>query len=177
MVTSRRQPLNWVDYLAIGFLVTVVVAIIAFCAWASSPLLRFCIFGAPSPGTAPRYTGLLEVEGKTDYRYDGAHPPRYFVLTDGGRVEFHCGIGSRRKVCRVPDRPRADDTYVIGYDAYWGVDYIKYPRDEPVWTGHQVREVRMEQLETPFFAFVVLAVVALACVSGWRQLRALLARS
>jgi hypothetical protein len=57
--------------------------------------------------------------------------PKYFIKTNKGEVEFHCGYLPYRKVCWLAvvyfKKPEPDEIYEIGYDPYWGLDFIKYP--------------------------------------------------
>ena len=47
-------------------------------------------------------------------------------------MEFHCGYRPARSECWLSTmsgvRPEPDETYEIGYDPYWGIDYIRHPR-------------------------------------------------
>lgn len=99
--------------------------------WGASPYFMVYAIGSPEPGTAPRYTGTIRMEGELQRTRNGWKPPKYFIRTDKGEVEFHCGYLPSRRECWLygvlAGKPDSGDVYEIGYDRYWGVDYIKYP--------------------------------------------------
>ena len=99
--------------------------------WGASPYLMVYAVGMPEPGTAPRYMGTVRVEGKFERTRNGWKPPKYFIQTNKGDVELHCGYLPSRKECwmlmYVPKTDFAGNVFNIGYDWYWGIDYIKYP--------------------------------------------------
>lgn len=103
---------------------------LAVYAWGASPYFMVYVVGMPEPGTAPRYTGTVRVEGELQRTRSGWIPPRYFIKTHKGEVEFHCGYLPDKSECgKFYDFPKIHPEYVyqIGYSRYWGVDYIKYP--------------------------------------------------
>ncbi|OYT88666.1 MAG: hypothetical protein CFE43_21315 [Burkholderiales bacterium PBB3] len=99
--------------------------------WMGSPYFMYHVVGAPEPGTAPRYTGTIRVEGELRRTSGGWTPPKYFINTDKGEVEFHCGYLPRTLQCVFSNAlglaPDPKDVYVIGFRPYWGLDYIKFP--------------------------------------------------
>ena len=99
--------------------------------WMGSPYFMYHVVGAPEPGTAPRYTGTIRVEGELRRTGKGWTPPRYFIKSDKGEVEFYCGNLPSRSECLFSAGagviPRPDDVYTIGFEPYWGLDYIKHP--------------------------------------------------
>ena len=99
--------------------------------WGASPYLMVYVVGMPEPGTAPRYTGTIRVEGKLERTKNGWKPPKYFIQTSNGDVEFHCGYLPVRNQCLLSavlgTQPIEGGIYEIGFDPYWGLDYIKYP--------------------------------------------------
>jgi hypothetical protein len=100
-------------------------------AWSASPYFMVYVVGMPEPGTAPRYIGTIRVEGEFQFTRNGSKPPKYFIKTDKGETEFHCGYLPYRQICwlavvfRV--KPEPNEIYEIGYAPFWGLDYIKYP--------------------------------------------------
>ena len=99
--------------------------------WGASPYFMVHMGGMPETGTAPRYTGTIRTEGELTRTKNGWKPPKYFIRTSEGDVEFHCGYLPSRRECWLygvfAGKPDSGDVYEIGYDRYWGVDYIKYP--------------------------------------------------
>lgn len=89
------------------------------------------VVGMPEPGTAPRYVGTIRFEGELQRTKPGWTPPKYFIQTSKGDVEFHCRYRPAKGECSFTTvlgvKPELDDVYEIGYDPYWGLDYIKYP--------------------------------------------------
>jgi hypothetical protein len=100
-------------------------------AWGASPYFMVYVVGMPAPGTAPRYVGTIRFEGELQRTKTGWIPPRYFIQTSNGEVEFHCRYRPAKGECSFTTvlgaKPKTDDVYEIGYDSYWGLDYIKYP--------------------------------------------------
>lgn len=100
-------------------------------AWGASPYFMVYVVGMPAPGTAPRYTGTIRFEGELQRTKSGWIPTEYFIQTSKGDVEFHCGYRPKRSQCWFTTvlgiKPAPEDVYEIGYDPYWGLDYIKYP--------------------------------------------------
>ena len=100
-------------------------------AWGASPYFMVYVVGMPAPGTAPRYTGTIRVEGDFQFTKNGTKPPKYFIKTNSGETEFHCGYLSYRQICWLAVvyriKPEPNEIYEIGYNPYWGLDYIKYP--------------------------------------------------
>lgn len=105
--------------------------VLAIYGWGGSPYFMMKVIGPPEPGTAPRYMGTVRVDGELQRTQTGWRPPKYFIETDKGEVEFHCGYLPYRRECGpFPgpfDEKKASEVYTIGYDPYWGVDQIKYP--------------------------------------------------
>ena len=102
----------------------------AYQAWMGSPYFMYYVVGAPEPGTAPRYVGKLRVVGQLQSTRDGWIPPRYFVQTPQGDVEFHCGYLPYKRECFGSGDDRhlePEGLIVVGADPYWGVDYMKLP--------------------------------------------------
>lgn len=100
-------------------------------AWGASPYFMAYVVGMPEPGTAPRYTGTVRMQGELQATKSGWKPPKYFIKTDKGEVEFHCGYKPQQAECgrfhRSMFQENPSDIYEIGYSPYWGVDFIKYP--------------------------------------------------
>jgi hypothetical protein len=100
-------------------------------AWGASPYFMVYVVGMPEPGTAPRYVGTIRFEGELQRTKTGWIPPKYFIQTSKGDVEFHCRYRPSKNECwfnaGLGSKPNTDDVYEIGYDPYWGLDYIKYP--------------------------------------------------
>lgn len=100
-------------------------------AWYASPYLLVHTIGMPAPGTFQRHAGTIRVEGELRRGRGRSIPPRYFIRTAQGEVEFHCGYRPSPWECwfgtlpAVP--PAADDQYEIGYDPYWGIDFVRHP--------------------------------------------------
>jgi hypothetical protein len=117
--------LHW--YHTVVFLWPVLIAAV----WGASPYFMVYVVGMPEPGTAPRYVGTIRFEGTLQRTKTGWIPPRYFIQTDKGEVEFHCRYRPKKGECTFTAstgvKPNPDDVYEIGYDPYWGLDYIKYP--------------------------------------------------
>jgi hypothetical protein len=107
------------------------LSILAY-AWSASPYFMVYVVGMPEPGTAPRYIGTIRVEGEFQFTRNGSKPPKYFIKTDKGETEFHCGYLPYRRLCSLEvasiSKPDPNEVYEIGYDPYWGLDYIKYPK-------------------------------------------------
>jgi hypothetical protein len=99
-------------------------------AWEGSPFLAYAI-GFPDPGTAPRYTGTVRIEGELQRTRHGWKPPKYFIQTPSGDIEFHCGFLPIKRECWLREglggKIVETDIYTIGYAPYFGVDYTKYP--------------------------------------------------
>ena len=138
-------------------------------AWGASPYFMVYVVGMPEPGTAPRYVGTVRFEGELKRTKTGWTPPKYFIQTSSGEMEFHCGYQPYFRECGrfhgLIGGVHAADIYEIGYAKYWGVDYIKYP----AWLTHldddsvakQVTSRRLMHLEHHFrsmlwFGFLVL---------------------
>ena len=100
-------------------------------AWGASPYFMVNVVGMPEPGTAPRYVGTIRFEGELQRTKTGWIPPKYFIQTSKGDVEFHCGYQPAKGQCWLTTvlgvKPEPDAIYEIGYHPYWGLDYIKYP--------------------------------------------------
>lgn len=104
--------------------------LLVYQAWMGSPYFMYYVVGAPEPGTAPRYVGKLRVSGELQRTRDGWIPPRYFVQTPQGEVEFHCGYLPYKRECFPlgdDKRIEPEGLIVVGADPYWGVDYMKLP--------------------------------------------------
>ena len=101
---------------------------LAYLLWMSSPYLIYNTLGMPTAGMAPRYVGTLKVVGVERYSRSGIAPPRYYVSTSNGDVEFHCGVLPSRQRCFY-SRQSLDGIHPIevGIDHFWGIDYIKFP--------------------------------------------------
>ncbi len=100
----------------------------AYQGWMASPYFMYYVVGAPEPGTAQRYVGTLIIEGSLRRTKSGWIPPRYFIRTASGDVEFHCGFLPYTKSCFLhDDNFRGLTPFEVGYDPYWGVDFRKYP--------------------------------------------------
>lgn len=103
---------------------------IAMQAWNASPLFVYAL-GQPAPGTAPRYTGTIVVQGTPGRARGRTVAPDYILRTRGGDIRIHCGYRPWPWECwftgysGVPPEP--GDVYEIGWHWYWGVDYIGYP--------------------------------------------------
>jgi hypothetical protein len=138
-------------------------------AWGASPYFMVYVVGMPEPGTAPRYVGTVRFEGELQRTKTGWIPPKYFIQTSNGEVEFHCGYLPYFRECGrfhgLTGGEHTADIYEVGYDPYWGVDYIKYP----AWLTHlnadtvpkQVISTRLLYLERHFrslmwFSFLLL---------------------
>lgn len=135
--------------------------------WVNLPAWRYRLVGAPAPGTAPRHIGTVEVEGESKYRGRMEIPPRYFIVTEHGRVEFHCGFRPVPRTCWFVSyqRPRTDEVFEIGYDEYWGVDYVKLPRrgmKQAVWTAFDVDAARAWQSRSAGSSLLIMLSFTLA---------------
>lgn len=99
-------------------------------AWDASPLVVYA-FGQPEPGTAPRYTGTIVVQGTPGRARGRTVAPHYILRTQSGDLRIHCGFRPWPWECwftgysGVPPEP--DQVYEIGWHWYWGIDYIGYP--------------------------------------------------
>jgi hypothetical protein len=108
---------------------------LAYQGWLGSPYFMYHVVGAPEPGTAQRYVGTLRVQGELQRTKTGWIPPRYFIRTNQGEVEVHCGYRPYLRECsKFYDFHKIypDMIYSVGYDRYWGMDYIKYPDPIPL---------------------------------------------
>ena len=127
----------------------------AYQGWMASPYFMYYVVGAPEPGTAPRYVGTLRIEGKLQRTNRGWIPPRYFVVTKNGEVEFHCGYPPYIRECAGLARGLLSSydglhPIEVGLDSYWGVDFMKFPppyehfneRYEPQWVSSR-RELQL----------------------------------
>lgn len=104
--------------------------ILAFLGWMGGPYFMYHVVGAPEPGTAPRYVGTLRVEGELQRSRFGWKPPRYFIRTSKREVEVHCDYLPYPSECSLfhdfyKQYPQME--YEVGYDRYWGIDFIRYP--------------------------------------------------
>jgi hypothetical protein len=99
--------------------------------WNASPYVMVYIFKPPLPGTAPRYTGPIRYEGQYRRGSNGSLPPAYFVRTNTGDVQVHCGFLPAPWECWFTNMlgvaPEPDEVYEIGFHWYWGIDYVKHP--------------------------------------------------
>lgn len=99
-------------------------------AWNSSPVLVYAL-GQPAPGTAPRYTGTIVVQGAPGASRSFRVVPDYVLRTESGDVHMHCGYLPRPRECwfrgNLGVLPRPDEVYEIGWHWYWGIDHIGYP--------------------------------------------------
>lgn len=108
--------------------------LLAFLGWFGSPYFIYHAIGAPEPATAPRYVGTLRVAGELQRSKTGWKPPKYFIRTSQGEIEIHCDYLPYPTECslfhdfhkRYPEM-----IYEIGYDRYWGIDFIRYPANVP----------------------------------------------
>ena len=100
-------------------------------AWGASPYFMVYVVGMPEPGTAPRYVGTVRFEGELKRTKTGWTPPKYFIQTSSGDVQFHCDylptIGECSLAPVLGAKPDPSYVYEIGYDPYWGLDYVKFP--------------------------------------------------
>lgn len=147
MLAQTLRDLNRARTQRVVFRVLLCVYVAGFLAsmWAAWPYWRFHVFGSPTPGTAPRFTGSVEVVGELTRTRRGWRPPKYFVHAGDTRVEFRCGFRPNFTSCPMGHRPGTDEQFEIGYDEYWGVDYIKYPPQRGqvfIWEGARVIEAR-----------------------------------
>ncbi len=123
--------------------------------WMASPYFMYYVVGAPEPGTAQRYVGTLVIEGKLQRTKSGWIPPRYFIRTAAGDVEFQCGYPPYRRQCTglaggLLSSYHGLQPFEVGFDPYWGVDYMKFPPPyehfngnyEPQWVTYG-RELRL----------------------------------
>lgn len=105
-------------------------ALLAVQAWRAWPYLLVPGF-MPTPGTFPRYVGTIRVEGELRRGSGRNIPPKYFIRTAQGEVEFHCGYRPSPSECLLSTsagvRPDPAEIYEIGYDPWWGIDYIRHP--------------------------------------------------
>jgi hypothetical protein len=103
---------------------------LAYQGWMGSPYFMYHVVGAPEPGTAQRYVGTLRVEGELQRSKTGWIPPRYFIRTNQGEREVHCSYLPYPIECSLfhnfyKQYPQME--YELGYDRYWGIDFIRYP--------------------------------------------------
>jgi len=125
---------------------------------ASLPFWRYHFGDVPFPGTAPRYVGEVRVVGELEWVGKGWRPPRYFIETDSGPVEFRCGFWPSFTTCPVPNRSREGRVFEVGIDPIWGVDYIKYPKVRgyiDVWSGYQMDVFRAKQVRGRLYYVLV----------------------
>jgi hypothetical protein len=103
------------------------VAALVFYGWQGSPYFMLYIVGPPEPGTAPRFVGTLREEGTLVRTRNGWIPPRYFIATNAGEIEVHCGYRPIRTECHgfSQEVRKGLVPIQVGQDDYWGVDYIK----------------------------------------------------
>ncbi len=109
--------------------------LLAYQGWMASPYFMYYVVGAPAPGTAQRYVGALRIEGETTRGKSGSIPPRYFLDTGKGELEFHCGYRPIKLACVVPlggHSLKYPSKFIgqkveIGYDPFWGVDHVNLP--------------------------------------------------
>jgi hypothetical protein len=103
------------------------VVALVFYGWQGSPYFMLYIVGPPEPGTAPRFVGTLREEGTLVRTRNGWIPPRYFIATNAGEIEVHCGYRPIRTECHGFSQEVRKDLIPIqvGHDNYWGIDYIK----------------------------------------------------
>lgn len=104
--------------------------LLAYQGWMASPYFMYYVVGTPAPGTAQRYVGTLRIEGEGTRSKSRYIPPKYFLDTKKGGLEFHCGYRPTKFLCI--GRLGGHEKYLgqlleIGYDPYWGVDHIKFP--------------------------------------------------
>jgi hypothetical protein len=158
---NRAAPPSFLVWLSAVLL----FAAAPYCAYASLPFWRFYLIGAPTPGTSPRYLGEVSLVGNIKYSRRGkAIPPRYILTTASGTIELKCGFWPNRSLCPISES-RAGEIYEIGFDEYWGIDYIKYPpvRGEVyIWTGDKVDEFRARYARQHFYYFLI-SLLLVAC--------------
>jgi hypothetical protein len=136
------------------FLLVCLFCLAVFCTLAALPFWRFYLIGAPAPGTAPRYVGEVSIVGDMIRTRYGWRPRKYFIQTLEGPKELRCGFWPSYTSCPIVYRSRVGEIYEIGYDPYWGVDYIKYPKvrgEVYIWTGAEVDESRSRQARGHFY--------------------------
>jgi hypothetical protein len=144
----------------------------AYQGWMASPYFMYYVVGAPAPGTAQRYVGTLRVEGELQRSKTGWIPPRYFIRTSKGEIEVHCDYLPYPIECSLFHNFYKQDpnmVYEVGYDRYWGIDFIRYPnyvsqKLQEYGAPHiisQSRYVFLKYHRTPaaifFFAFLLYA--------------------
>lgn len=130
----------------------------AYQGWMASPYFMYYVVGAPEPGTAQRYVGTLRIKGETTRGKSGSIPPRYFLDTEKGEVEFHCDYRPIKLDC-MPwigwHTLKKPSKYIgqkmeIGYHPYWGIDHLKLPHQigttEQRTASNEVMEVRLNGL-------------------------------
>lgn len=130
----------------------------AYQGWMASPYFMYYVVGAPEPGTAQRYVGTLRIEGETTRGKSGSIPPRYFLDTEKGELEFHCDYRPIRLDCTIwigGHTLKQPSKYVgqkleIGYDPYWGIDHLRLPHQVSTFerraASEEVMQIRRSSL-------------------------------
>lgn len=109
--------------------------LLAYQGWMASPYFMYYVVGAPEPGAAQRYVGMLRVEGEGSRGNAGYIPPRYFLDTAEGELEFHCGYRPRKFTCisRLGGHKKfLGQQLEIGYDPYWGIERVVFLGQPPL---------------------------------------------
>jgi len=156
---------------------------LAIHAWYGSPMFATHL-GMPQPGTFPRYSGTIRVDDSRECSRYGCAIPRYFIRTAQGEVEFHCGYQPRPTVCILTThmlvKPDPTQGYVLGYDPYWGLDYVKHPpdiafnddRNDPKEVNSwRIHSLRYHKLPAWIFVIALVAYGWAVCLSYQRQAR------
>jgi hypothetical protein len=130
----------------------------AYQGWMASPYFMYYVVGAPEPGTAPRYVGTLRIEGETTRGKSGLIPPRYYLDTEKGEIELHCGYRPRKFTCtaligyhslRKPSK-HIGEKLEIAYHPYWGIEKVKSFTDPTAFAGNapgEIEKIRISDLD------------------------------
>lgn len=87
------------------------------------PVFVYFTQGVPSKESLEVITGVWRQEGKIGANRNGLVAPKYFIDTDQGRKEVHCGFPMQRLPCDTWSGPTfwPDKRVTVFYDSYFGI--------------------------------------------------------
>lgn len=87
------------------------------------PVFVYYTKGVPSKESLEVITGTWRVEGQLSSNSNGLVAPRYFVDTESGARQVHCGFPMQKRRCGISFGPsiRPSQKVKIYYDRYFGI--------------------------------------------------------
>jgi hypothetical protein len=100
-----------------------------------APVFVYFIQGVPPKESLEVITGVWREEGKLGANRNGLVAPKYFIDTEQGPREVHCGFPMQRRLCNLYFRVSPDSGHRISvrYDSYFGIlafEDLDLPQDK-----------------------------------------------